>query len=106
MTRATRARRATDEALVQVAHEVACEPGVSAGGERDEPGLRPGADVEALDERPKLFGADAAATGELLQHRVRVGDRAASGRDLRANDGLDRLAQDLPVRVEVLRQFR
>src|SRR5690606_30683259 len=42
--------------------------------------------------------------GEVLQQRVRAGDGGAAGDDLRTDDGLDGLGQNLPVVVEVIEQ--
>ncbi|CAH0258498.1 hypothetical protein SRABI03_03388 [Microbacterium foliorum] len=41
------------------------------------------------------------SAGQLLEQGVGVGDRRATGDDLGADDGLDRLGEDLPVHVEV-----
>ena len=60
-----------------------------------------GPDVKPVDKRPQLIGTDALPAGELFQHRVRVGDRAAARGDLGADHGLNRFAEHLPVRVEV-----
>ena len=43
---------------------------------------------------------------EFLEHRVRIGNRTASGGHFCANDGLDRFSENFPVRVEVVRELR
>ena len=44
------------------------------------------ADVESVHELRQSLAADALAAGELLEQRVRVGDRRPAGRDLGADD--------------------
>jgi hypothetical protein len=59
------------------------------------------ADVEAPHELREVRGPDAATARELLEQRVRIGDLRAPGDHLGAHDRLDRLAEHLPVVVEV-----
>src|SRR5690606_14312695 len=103
---ACRARGADLEAgepasALQMLEQLRGVAGVACRGETEQP--LPGlvADLEPLHELDELGLADALAAGQLLEGGVRVADAGTAGGDLRADDGLDRLAQHLPVVVEV-----
>src|SRR5690606_16483459 len=91
---------------VQEVDQLACEARIACGGEAAEAILRFLADVERVGEGHEVGLPDSLAAGEVLEQSIWVLDRAAPGRDLRADDRLDRLAEDLPVAVEVLRELR
>ena len=72
--------------------------------QREQALLRGIPDIEPLDERRQVGGVDALAARELLQEPIGICDGRPAGDDFGADDGLDRLAEHLPVGVEVLEE--